>query len=78
MSSVEDSLSDVERRILSFLRSRQRGATASFIATKVGKSLELVYPALKRLLLLNIIERRGKFFRARGKRAAKLNRAEAS
>lgn len=76
MSNMEEGLSDIERKVLSFLKSRRRGATARFIAVKVGKSLELVYPALKKLLLLNIIERRGKFFRAKGRRTTKFSQDE--
>lgn len=68
-----EGLSDVEREVLNFLRGRRRGATANFIAVKVNRSPELVRLALRRLLLLDVIERRGKFFRA--KRAAKASRA---
>jgi len=60
--------SKVEEKILDFLRSRRRGATAKFIAVKVGNSLDLVRSALNRLMALDAVERRGKFFRAKGKR----------
>lgn len=60
--------SEVEEKILDFLRSRRRGATAKFIAVKVGDSPDLVRLALNRLMALNVIERRGKFFRAKGRR----------
>ncbi|RLF15541.1 MAG: hypothetical protein DRJ97_03640 [Thermoprotei archaeon] len=61
-------VNDVEGRILEFLRSRRRGATARFIAVKVGSSLETVSEALNRLLTMKAIEKRGKFFRFRGRR----------
>lgn len=67
-SALEANLSDVEGRILAFLRGRRRGATAKFIAVKVGESFELVRRALERLLTYDAIERRGKFFRAKGRR----------
>ncbi len=59
---------EVEERILAFLKSRRRGATARFIAVKVGGSLDLVREALNRLLTYDAIEKRGKFFRAKGRR----------
>ena len=64
------SLSEVEERILEFLRSRRRGATARFIAVKVGTSLDEVNAALSRLLTMNAVEKRGKFFRSKGKHRA--------
>jgi hypothetical protein len=67
-STLEANLSDVEGRILVFLRGRRRGATAKFIAVKVGGSFELVRRALERLLTYDAIERRGKFFRVKGRR----------
>ncbi|RLF12525.1 MAG: hypothetical protein DRJ98_00055 [Thermoprotei archaeon] len=59
---------DVEERILQFLRSRKRGATMRFIAVKVGDNLDLVASALNRLLTRDAIEKRGKFFRFKGRR----------
>jgi len=63
-----EGFNEVEERILAFLRSRRRGATARFIAVKVGGSLDLVREALNKLLTYDAIEKRGKFFRAKGKR----------
>lgn len=64
------SLGEVEGRILEFLRSRRRGATAKFIAVRVGTSLDEVNAALSRLLTMDAIEKRGKFFRSKGRRRA--------
>lgn len=78
MLKVEELRRDLESRILIFMNSRKRGSTLSFIANRVGSNPNSVVLILNKLLALNIVEKKGKFFRLKGRRRAFLRRLMAS